>query len=287
MQFYVPDNGLEATRLDISNAPPPSHIDMLHYPVQGQLAIENVYQQTGISQKPDRFQVILRVYSTDMNQSIVQGLPQWHIIHTRFTGNFGEHPSHCICSQVIERLYFVQNSLNGNILLIGHECIKKFGSESLIAESSIIGKFYRKCQHCSKSTFFTDIIGGCCPNCTIYAENTKRCCRSCLKLSKIAENNWRCKSCIQNSKPAIIIYQFRKTCRRCQKIFHTDAEFKDTCLECYQARSKEKIPLNVPFDQKERAKSEFGARWEPSIRKWWVPGDANFAAIPPEWLIRT
>lgn len=290
MQFYIPENQEEVTRVDTPSSPPPSHIDMLHHQQLGQIAIEQLYENTGIFAKPERFQLIIRAYSRDVNQPLEICMPEWHILFTRFRnsniqGMFGDLPSHCCCSQDIEKLYFVQNSVTGNILLVGSECIKKFGSEALKQERTVIGKFYRKCLNCAKSTFFTDIVGGHCSNCDDSAPNDKKCCRACLKLAKIKENNWRCKACIKKQRPYIQIFRYQKTCRRCQKTFYTDADFKDQCIDCYQQRSTQKVFLNVPYAEKENARG-FGAKWDPSAKKWWVPGDANFQAMPRNWLLR-
>lgn len=286
MQFYVPRDGQVATRLDIPNVPSPSSIDMLRHPQSGQPALEEIYNQTGVSKKQERFQIIIQCYSTDQSLPLDQCLSEWYIIHARKTSQSENFKPRCCCSQDIERLYFVQNSLNGNILLVGGECIKKFGSDSLKTERQIISKFYRKCEHCDKLTFFTQIVGGCCPNCSKHAENEKRYCRSCLRLSKIRNNNWRCNACIEHQKPIIEVFHYQKTCQQCRKIVYLYDDV-DTCKDCHRnlKRSAEKVYLNVPYNQKDQAKNLFGAHWEPAKRKWWVPQNANFANMPPKWLL--
>jgi len=46
--------------------------------------------------------------------------------------------------------------------------------------------------------------------------------------------------------------------------------------------TSDKIYLNVPFPEKDRAKG-FGARWDPAARQWYVGGRTQLAAFR-EWL---
>ena len=265
----------------MTNIPSPSEIDMLREPDLGQSAIDSIYQQTSVLQKPERFGIVIQFYSTNRTLPPDDCLKEWIILYTRFSGHFAHSTPRCFCSQSISRLFFIQNKYNGNILLIGADCIKKFGSDSLKSEKQTMGKFYRHCNHCGQSTLFTEIVDGNCQNCSEGLDKEKRCCHSCLKLCKIIKGNLRCKTCIQLGKPRIEICKFEKTCENCQKIFYVADDFKTICSDCYQSG---KIYLNVPYNQKDQAKTIFGARWEPARRKWWVRRNANFPNMPQAWL---
>ncbi|WNM69397.1 hypothetical protein SEA_SAMPUDON_50 [Gordonia phage Sampudon] len=48
-------------------------------------------------------------------------------------------------------------------------------------------------------------------------------------------------------------------------------------------RKAQKVYLNVPFVEKDRAKTEFGAKWDSKEKKWWVYDDADFDSMPDKW----
>ncbi|UVF61756.1 hypothetical protein SEA_NOVASHARKS_51 [Gordonia phage NovaSharks] len=50
-------------------------------------------------------------------------------------------------------------------------------------------------------------------------------------------------------------------------------------------RKAQKVYLNVPFAEKDRAKTEFGAKWDAKEKKWWVYDDADFDSMPDKWRL--
>ncbi|UVT31030.1 hypothetical protein SEA_BIRTHDAYBOY_52 [Gordonia phage BirthdayBoy] len=50
-------------------------------------------------------------------------------------------------------------------------------------------------------------------------------------------------------------------------------------------RKAQKVYLNVPFVEKDRAKTEFGAKWDSKEKKWWVYDDADFDSMPDKWYL--
>ena len=46
--------------------------------------------------------------------------------------------------------------------------------------------------------------------------------------------------------------------------------------------AKAQLFLAVPFDQKDRAKA-IGARWEPALKKWYVPHGVDIAGFAEWW----
>ena len=62
----------------------------------------------------------------------------------------------CICSQHIENCYTYTNKVTGKILVIGSECIKKFGDDEMVKEHKLIKSdttykgTKRRCESCLK-----------------------------------------------------------------------------------------------------------------------------------------
>lgn len=50
-----------------------------------------------------------------------------------------------------------------------------------------------------------------------------------------------------------------------------------------ETHAPEKVYLNVPFIEKDRAK-KFGAKFDWNNKKWWVSGDTDLSALPKGWL---
>ncbi|UVT31212.1 hypothetical protein SEA_OTTERSTEDTS21_49 [Gordonia phage OtterstedtS21] len=50
-------------------------------------------------------------------------------------------------------------------------------------------------------------------------------------------------------------------------------------------RKAQKVYLNVPFVEKGRAKTEFGAKWDAKEKRWWVYDDADFDSMPDKWYL--
>jgi hypothetical protein len=166
--------------------------------------------------KPEKFATIILAYSTSVNYS--DAIEEW--IPKSIDMNI--YSNQCICSQRIERNYIMYNKLNHNSLIIGSECINKFGSENARQIHKIRVKHER----------YTETGG------------TKRQCAGCGN-HRISSNkpDWLtlCKSCYRNgnesSKTAEAYRQSRnyRECKGCgENKIPDDAEHYIThCKPCY------------------------------------------------------
>lgn len=117
---------------------------------------------------PERFTAVILAYSHSKIYNIAIG--EWSVI-TSNVNNIGQ----CICSHKIQINNLVKNKINGNILVIGSECINKFGTGNMKTNYRIVSNIRnytgtkRICQRCFKHK-----ISEC-------AENWKTLCRSCYK----------------------------------------------------------------------------------------------------------
>ncbi|QXO13701.1 hypothetical protein SEA_DUMPTRUCK_46 [Gordonia phage DumpTruck] len=50
-------------------------------------------------------------------------------------------------------------------------------------------------------------------------------------------------------------------------------------------RELQRVYLDVPYQDKDIAKHEFGAKFDWTLKKWWVLEDANFDAMPDKWYL--
>src|SRR5665213_3033436 len=68
---------------------------------------------------------VLKLTSEEIAELISCAILEWEIAGTK------EQEGQCICSAHIAQKHVIVNRLNGNVLAIGQECIKKYGDESL------------------------------------------------------------------------------------------------------------------------------------------------------------
>lgn len=134
-------------------------------------AVSNIYtglsNLTGENDKPARFETMIQTWSESTN--LKEAIKEWKEI-ARQLG-----PSEkCICSHHITRNCFIINTLNGNILGLGIDCIKKIGfSESKIKS---LKKFFRN-KDKQEGRKYKECLS--CKNYEVFYESTENICDSC------------------------------------------------------------------------------------------------------------
>lgn len=101
--------------------------------------------------QPHRFCFVLLCCST--NKIWVDAINEW----SSDDAELECERTFCICSHTIHYLFYEDNTLNGNIIRVGNECIKKFGNELMKAEAKRLMKNLkykgdkRECITCHKN----------------------------------------------------------------------------------------------------------------------------------------
>lgn len=128
----------------------------------------NLRSLTGATDKPTRFAAVFLSFS--VSDDLVEASREWT------THSIDVCPgTNCVCSKNIAHQFFLRNTVNGNILLIGNTCIKKLPfSEDLkktIAKQYAIkqklqkGIEYRKCFRCSDRIIHPSLPDKYCVSC--------------------------------------------------------------------------------------------------------------------------
>lgn len=238
-------------------------INMMNHNGLGQLSLETMYTEKNVKEKPDKFRASILQYSSpsidinklrnapdiDFQDILVFCLNQWEMLYNA-GGSEGER-CRCCCSQNIEKLNFYKNAHNGNVLMIGSDCVKKFGKSSstrMYDDHKLYSKIFKKCIQCKKKVPANEFIGNCCISDYCQQSNTssKRPCISCLDL----KNREKCKKCTLANNPNIIIVRvditnssfgeqvhglllkYRKTCTKCKQRFYSTTRVN--CTQCFE-----------------------------------------------------
>ena len=144
-------------------------IDMLEKPNIGEYLIDSVHQNEGVFSMPDRFDaMILRFSSQRLSfQSLTEiqrklkvrdNLKEWSLLmiiksNNEYTEVHQNEPANgwkCICGHSIMNLHYVYNKINRNVLIIGSDCIYKFGNETLRYEAQVLQNSVLHCSKCKE-----------------------------------------------------------------------------------------------------------------------------------------
>jgi len=148
--------------------------------------IKNLYDEFRVISKPDRFNSIIRHFSK--NKDLENPISEWVIIGCEYTNNTqNKYTSKCICSQSIKNEFFIQNIYNGNILVVGSDCINKV-SNKLALDINNFEKFVKKiiieCKSCKINNHVNNIYDNLCKNCYDIFNNSNN-----LEYSKNLDDN--------------------------------------------------------------------------------------------------
>lgn len=213
--------------------------------------INDVHKKNNCVGYENKFENTLSYYSNDKNNYKNEWVPFAYKIN-----NFNKIK--CICSKDnLKRIYYIQNLYNGNILIVGSDCIKKFCGDSLIQfiknNESNIKKIFKKCEKCNVDNYVSDIVDNICKIC--YSENNNntleknnkivsKVCLSCYKIKKINYYKHRCDKCTFECKQIIsfdINLDTREydifECRCCKSLVKSECSnlINYFCVKCYNA----------------------------------------------------
>ena len=138
---------------------------------------------------------------------------EWDVISVE------EKESFCICSKnPILHSFYIKNMINGNILRIGSECIRKFSNTKMDHDSAILLKqiTYNPENSSTKRRF--------CPGCkknNIMPSSEFQICKPCWKKGK---------------KPESVLYHDGRECESCGRLtIPSSAEsWKKKCIDCFR-----------------------------------------------------
>lgn len=116
-------------------------------------------------------------------------------------------------------------------------------------------------------------------------------CRICQIIHPLASaygsiclNCYQYQQFVKNYLISIKNTQSEFVCQKCQKNCSISSARGNICSDCYQHQDLVRYYLNVPYDEKEQAKSQYGAKWDPHVKKWWINGNTDTSSMPENWL---
>ena len=175
--------------------------------------IISLYGKYGVTSKPDRFEAVLKHFSSKINLEREILYSEWEIYVAK---KATLDPKICICSQIIRDLRFIQNKINGNILMVGNCCIEKLAKNTKLGEQNIdlnnfCDRVIRECEVCKLTCFALRMRGNYCEDCywdlerekRIEIDNGKRCCSHCFNMKPPFSCTGVCENCDKNGKDPI------------------------------------------------------------------------------------
>ena len=218
MEYFIgkDDNGnyfLNAEMKNKKDFMDPPVMNQYEWQEETEEQIINLYGKYGATSKPEKFECVLRHFSSksDLERKIY--FDQWKIYVFQKTTL---DPKTCICSQSIHDLRFIQNTINGNILMVGNCCIKKLAKNTKLgAQNADLNNFrdrvIRRCKGCPLDCFALRMRGNYCEDCYWDLEGKKRekidkgkrCCAHCFEKKRISLYTDRCGDCLNEGKEAI------------------------------------------------------------------------------------
>lgn len=152
---------------------------------------------------------------------------------------------YCICGHEIAHPFYVKNTINGNILKMSGDCVKKFCSPVMSDVVNII-RTHRQYRGDFK------MCGNCCSHKIPVAEAWRSICQDCYAMG------------FRENKVAFGIAMCYRACKECGdlNIAGCEPSYKDMCAPCY----KKKMALEQPKQQEST---------------WSARSDNAFLAAPP------
>lgn len=175
--------------------------------------MDRLYVKYSATSKPERFESVLNHFSSKINLDRETLFSEWEIYFAKKATN---NPKTCICSQSIRDLRFIQNTKNGNILMVGNRCIRKVAKNTKLGEqnadlNNFRDRVIRECRGCTLNCFALRMRGSYCEDCywDLDAKKRekidcgKRYCAHCFEKKRISLYSDRCKECLEGGKEAI------------------------------------------------------------------------------------
>lgn len=267
--------------VDLTQTNQAANINMIAFPEESQVWVEKLWEEFGVADKPQRFEAILCFFSAppcdyrlmkenpQYEEFLNYYLNQWAVYRTKTGGDVDVLGSQCICSQKIQKLFFIKNLQNGNILRVGSDCINKTESANALTNSfKKMVKLVKNCIGCNKPFPVTELTGKCCQNCKDHQTSEFSVCMICLK-SKASPGHKRCNQCFEAGRSDWVQIQVidepiddylaqARTCKNCPNPVFGPA-WKTVCGTCYAQGQQEKKPAGEANKNCEKCKQPFFA----------------------------
>jgi hypothetical protein len=137
-----------------------------------------------------------------------------HLTKDNSIGNISLRPieeKKCICGKNVTYYCIVGNEINGDILIIGFDCMKRHFSESVIFQNfKLSRKLVRKCKNCNQKYLINEMVGRCCNKCQNFRTSNYFGCISCLSYEKGMMGALQCINCQIAKRPYYQIKKFPK-----------------------------------------------------------------------------
>ncbi|CAH6419792.1 Hypothetical protein HVR_LOCUS872 [uncultured virus] len=221
---------------------------------------EDLQELTSERGMPIRFMAVMIAFSESLN--VEDAFGEWEMSEIKSNTN-----TDCICSHWIEQNLFVRNINNGNILVIGNECIKKFPFDNVVKEIARKqlnikkkldkNKIYEACERCGHYIVPTGTTPCYCLECygiicemerlTKERETERRIKEELEKIRsgiKLTPNRVSTSICAPSNVPSLtnLEHEFKilsrriRICRPCEecgnKRLPIDSDDGDICGEC-------------------------------------------------------
>lgn len=234
--------------LQPNTALPNIEIDMLNHEALGDPLIQG-FQKDLLNPK-ERFKAVVLWFSTgkilyrslnpnQIDQVFQNKLGEWKLLAiTNDIDDDAPTEHRCCCSHISKEFYYMENQQNGNILMIGNECLAYFGPDA----KNALKDLYYKCRHCNMKCLKADVqtLGRkkMCPRCYDSAlperRESHRPCENCGKLSiplLSPDHHNLCRTCYQEG----VQQRGFRECTNCHQmaISLIEPEWKTLCKACY------------------------------------------------------
>jgi hypothetical protein len=182
---------------------------------------KNLWSSENNFDMPDNFIKVIAEYSEDK----VKGISEWDPVF--IASDIDIIDGFCICSHPIVNAFFYRNRINGNVLRIGNECIKKFGTDKQVKAVNEVNR--RKNVETRRKS----------------GEPLRRFCQGCRRHNIMPDKpdfHTLCQKCWRDGKREEDIVTnecdkaFFRKCQGCSKlnIKLSEPEWKKVCLSCYR-----------------------------------------------------
>lgn len=167
---------------------------------------------------------ISRLIENSESDTYEEALKEWSFVYLGHSDL--EQGYRCLCTKPIANLYHMYNETNGNEIIIGCECVQKFGSddwkEKTRTATNESKRTTRDCGECGRRYK----KGSDCDFCN----RNVRCIGTCGDWIPKDPKKPRCLNCWKDYMKTVEM----KVCERCTKPFKPLYKYCVLCIDCYK-----------------------------------------------------
>lgn len=212
----------------------------------------------------------------------INNTSEWQILATineltkeNSVGNISLKPINspkCICGKDMTQYCLLGNKVNGDLIFLGFDCLRKYFSDSpLFQEYKLSRRLIRKCKNCGNKFLITEMVGKCCNSCKNYQSSNYFGCISCLSYEKGIKGSQQCINCQIAKRPYFQIKKFsgnlEKSLEEVNELVYNGSNFDlvihydlkkelksffdptERCIQCSEAINFQEQLRIVPIDQ--------------------------------------